>query len=194
MTRIAALIALAGALVALPVSAQTPPAPADSDSGERVVIDILAPAPAKEAPSAAALKACEEERAAGQLSQEIIVCGDLGGDPDNWYSGGREAWLKRYAERSRNINTIPAPDVAGEGIFRGPPSIGGLCVIPPCPDPPALLIDVEALPPPPEGSDADRIARGLPPVGNEGEPQPDPIAISEEQLGLPAPPDFGPEQ
>lgn len=53
------------------------------------------------------------------------------------------------------------PDIAGPGIFHGPGtgSFGG-------PPPPALIIDVTALPVAPPGSDADRIARGLAPRGD----------------------------
>lgn len=52
------------------------------------------------------------------------------------------------------------PDVAGPGIFTGPPTVSGLCLIPPCPKPPVYYFDITALPEAPEGSDADRIARG----------------------------------
>ena len=48
------------------------------------------------------------------------------------------------------------------------------------------MIDVEALPHAPPGSDADRIARGLPPLGEEGDLGRGPdAAITEEELGLP---------
>lgn len=40
----------------------------------------------------------------------------------------------------------PAPDVAGPGIFKGPATVSGLCFIPPCPKPPAYLIDFSELP------------------------------------------------
>lgn len=53
-----------------------------------------------------------------------------------------------------------APDLAGEGIFKGPPTIAGLCLLPPCPRDAILYVDVEALPPAPNGSDADLIGRG----------------------------------
>lgn len=197
MRRLLLAAGLVSALTCAPAVAQTQTqsggeqqAAPPGQTGDRVVIDILAPERPAEPLNAADLKACEEERDAAQLSQEIIVCGERSGDPDNWFSGGREAWLKRYAERTRNINTIPAPDVAGDGIFRGPPTVGGLCVIPPCPEPPALLIDVQALPGAPVDSDADRIARGLPPQGRDGEPGEDPRRISEAELGLPPRPDF----
>jgi hypothetical protein len=34
------------------------------------------------------------------------------------------------------------------------------CFIPPCPPPPALIIDIKALPTPPAGSEADKISKG----------------------------------
>lgn len=60
---------------------------------------------------------------------------------------------------ARSWKTIPT--TIGAGV-----TITG-CIIPPCPPPPALIIDVTALPQAPAGSDAGRIARGLPPIGND---------------------------
>jgi hypothetical protein len=50
------------------------------------------------------------------------------------------------------------------------------------------MIDVEALPEAPEGSDADRIANGLPPLGRDAELTPEEIARRRRALGLEAPP------
>lgn len=54
------------------------------------------------------------------------------------------------------------PDVAGPGIFTGPATVGGICGIGlnPCPPPPIYYFDITALPEPPPGSDADKIAKG----------------------------------
>ena len=53
--------------------------------------------------------------------------------------------------------------------------------------PPALIIDVEALPDAPAGSDADRIARGLPPLGQDENLTEEEIRKRREKLGLPPP-------
>ena len=159
---------------------------------EPLVIDILVPVPQPEAPTAAEIKACEEARDAARVSQEIIVCGELGDDPSQWFSGGREAWERKYAEKTAFDGEVRAPDVAGAGIFRGPASVSGLCFIPPCPQPPALIIDVEALPDAPAGSDADRIARGLAPLEQDDEEAEAERARRHRALGLP-PPDLDTE-
>ena len=56
---------------------------------------------------------------------------------------------------------IRAPNVDGDGIFKGDPTFA---LPPPVP---VLLIDLEAIPETPPGSDADRVGRGLAPKGNE---------------------------
>jgi hypothetical protein len=160
-------------------------------------IDILAPPQTSEAADAAALKECTDQIERGVVSGEIVVCRELPADTSQLYSGSREAWLKDYAERTMNAGTLPPPDVAGPGIFRGEPTVSGLCLIPPCPKDAALIVDVEAIPPPPAGSDAERVAQGLAPVED------DMAALSEEarrrveaELGLPDVPDAperGPE-
>jgi hypothetical protein len=176
----------------------TPPAPEripidlgpeEPASDDPKVIDILAPLPTSEAATEAVYKQCEEQRERGVVAGEIVVCRELDVDTSQLYSGSREAWLKDYAERTQNAGIIAPPDVAGPGIFRGPATISGLCFIPPCPDEPALIIDVEAIPPPPEGSDAARVAQGLVPIETDDAP------LSEEdrgrieaELGLPEAP------
>lgn len=125
---------------------------------------------------------CEEAADAGQISNEIVVCRQLGEASDG--SWDAEEWRQNYAQRTMGEQPV---DVAGGGIFRGDATIGGMCLIPPCPPEAALMIDVEALPEAPEGSDADRIARGLPPLG-EDELSPEEIAERRRALGLEAPP------
>lgn len=152
-------------------------------------IDILSPPPPSEAASAAVLKECDDAKEAGVVSGEIVVCRKLEEDTSQSYSGSREAWLKAYAERTQNAGTLPPPDVAGPGIFRGPATISGMCFIPPCPKDAALMIDVTANVAAPEGSDADRVARGLAPRESDDAP------VDEEtrsriaaELGLPEAP------
>lgn len=149
-------------------------------------IDFTAPAPTTEAAGAAALKECTDRREAGVVAGEIVVCRELEADTSQLLSGSRAEWLRGYAERSQGANTIPAPDVAGPGIFRGPATIGGQCFIPPCPKDPALIIDVTAIPPPPAGSDAERVARGLAPVEDDMAPlSAEERRRKEADLGLP---------
>lgn len=126
---------------------------------------------------------CEEENDAARVAGEIVVCRRLGEASDG--SWDKEEWERDYARRTQGGST---PDVAGGGIFSGPATVGGLCLIPPCPPEQAIMIDVEALPEAPEGSDADRIARGLPPLGEDPEPTPEEIARRRRALGLEAPP------
>lgn len=157
-------------------------------------IDILAPPQVSEAADAVELKECADETERGVVQGEIVVCRELPADTSQLYSGSREAWLKDYAQRTMNAGTIPPPDVAGPGIFRGPPVISGLCFIPPCPKDPALIIDVEAIPPPPEGSDAARVAQGLAPVEGDDAPLSDEDRRRlEAELGLPEAPKPEPE-
>jgi hypothetical protein len=152
-------------------------------------IDILVPPQTSEAADAVELKECAEQTERGVVSGEIVVCRELPADTSQMYSGSREAWLKAYAERTKNKGTIPPPDVAGPGIFRGEPTISGLCFIGPCPKDPALIVDVEAIPPPPAGSDAERVAKGLAPVEGDDAPlDEDAKRRITEELGLPEAP------
>lgn len=152
-------------------------------------IDILAPPQTSEAADAVELKQCAEDTERGVVSGEIVVCRELPADTSQLYSGSREAWLKDYAERTQNAGTLPPPDVAGPGIFRGPATVSGLCFIPPCPKDAALIVDVEAIPPPPEGSDAERVAQGLAPVEGDDAPlDEDARRRVEAELGLPEAP------
>lgn len=148
-------------------------------------IDILAPPPTEE-PTAAVLKECEDQREAGIVAGEIVVCRATDSDTSQLYSGSRAAWLKDYAARTQGAGTLPPPDVAGAGIFRGPATISGLCFLAPCPDEAALIIDVEAIPPPPAGSDAARVAQGMAPQGDDNTPlSAQDRARIEAELGLP---------
>ncbi len=187
---------LGGALalvIASPVAAQetqrdpsreSSETPSDQFDGTR--INILVTVPRREV-SEAQIKACEDRAEAGRISGEIVVCRQLGENGEHHYSASRDAARKRYAEETAFRDDPGTPDVAGAGIFRGPATISGACFIPPCPGEPPLFIDVEALPEAPAGSDADRIARGLPPLG-DNEPSAEEIAQRRRELGLPTPP------
>ncbi|MEM7780331.1 MAG: hypothetical protein AAF697_08080 [Pseudomonadota bacterium] len=119
---------------------------------------------------------CEEEADAARIANEIVVCRQVGTASDG--SWNKEEWEADYAARTQGrqpVNTFGIPN-HGNSI-----SIGGV-------PPPALIIDVEALPQAPEGSDADRIARGLPALGRDPEPSAEEIAERRRALGLDTPP------
>jgi hypothetical protein len=126
---------------------------------------------------------CEDRAEAGEISGEIIVCRRLGDDGSNSLSSSRAEARKRYAEATAFKNAPRTPDVSGLPDNGRGIGIGGV-------PPPALIIDVGALPDAPPGSDADRIARGLPPLGQDEELSEEEIRKRREALGLP-PPAFG---
>jgi len=64
------------------------------------------------------------------------------------------------SDQALNDGRLTPPDVSGKGIFKGKPTMGGMCLIPPCPPPPAYMVDLSKIPPAPAGSDADKIAKG----------------------------------
>jgi len=133
--------------------------------------------------SAAQIKACEDRADAGQISGEIVVCRQLGEDPANLYSSREEA-RKRFADETKYKGDAPPPSFIETCRDKGNPfNCVGFGSAPP----PALLIDVGALPEAPEGSDADRIANGLPPLGQDG-PSEEEIRQRRKALGLSAPP------
>ena len=123
---------------------------------------------------------CVERADASTISGEIVVCRQTGEDPANTFSSPEEA-RKRYAEATANKNAPPPPNVFGipDGNFKI--GIGGV-------PPPALMIDVAALPQAPAGSDADRIARGLPPLGQELELTEEQEKARREAMGIRPPP------
>lgn len=136
---------------------------------------------------------CSYEQDAATISGEIIVCRRETGEENRLYD--KEEAQDRHAERTKgrmpmDVNLPSTPAMVGVGVtFKG-------CFIPPCPKPMPILIDVKALPEAPPGSDADRIARGLPPLGRETgtaaaaivATEPTTRPISENELGLPPAP------
>ncbi|MEL6738510.1 MAG: hypothetical protein AAFO28_06250 [Pseudomonadota bacterium] len=164
--------------------------PVASETLEAPEIDILAPPPEQSALTPAEVAECEEQVEASEISGEIVVCRKRRSGTPDWFSGNREDWLRNYAERTQNINTIPAPDVDNTHHPFSGTGVGFVltgCFIPPCPGPHPLLVDVEGLPPPPPGSDAERVSLGFAPRGNDGEPSEEERARREAELALPPP-------
>lgn len=156
-------------------AAQTEPASAANRFGN---VNLSVTVPRNESDRAVAEK-CEREAEAGKVAGEIVVCRQLGEASDgSWDS---EKWKKEYAERTAFKGAPATPNTFGIPNHGNPIGFGKA-------PPPAIFIDVEALPEAPEGSDADRIARGLPPLGKDAELTPEEIAERRRALGLEAPP------
>jgi hypothetical protein len=91
-----------------------------------------------------------------------VVCRNVGDDGKNNLSESREAAQRRYAQETMLKGGPRAPEAfgipdngKGIGFGKAPP--------------PAYIVDFQTLPTAPAGSDADRIARGLAPLGKDGE-------------------------
>lgn len=179
------------ALLAFVLSASWAPALAqDGATGsppER--IDLTVPPPMMSATE----EACARQREAAIVSGEIVVCGGERTVPSQRITSREEA-QNRYAAATQGRGPVQLPEL---GIFRGPPTVSGICIpgIFNCPKPPALIVDVRALPQAPPGSDADRIARGLAPLGeNAATPAGAPNAQQRAELGLPPPAGVEPQR
>lgn len=155
-----ALAAMPAVLIGLPGAAFAQDG--DAVAAPPTVIDIKVDTTP---PDADELRECTpREEDAAAISGEIVVCGRRAGSEHRLYSA--DDARERYARETMYAGDPQAPDVAGPGIFRGPATISGLCIIPPCPPPPAYMVDFSQLPATPPGSDADRIGRGLAPLGD----------------------------
>lgn len=109
----------------------------------------------------------DEQKCPPSVTGEIIVCAPVE-DPEKYRIRNRKEAEDDYARRTMNegANAPPDPCVGPNcGIFTGPATMGGMCGLNKCPPPPAIMIDLKALPEAPPGSDADRAAQGLPPLG-----------------------------
>lgn len=117
--------------------------------------------------------AAPEPECTGGRDGEIVVCAKEQEQSQFRIRSDRQA-EDDYARETMFANDPQAPDVAGPGIFNGKATIGGMCIpgLQKCPPPPAISVDFSALPEAPPGSDADRIARGLAPIGNDTGDQP----------------------
>ena len=150
---------------------------------------IAAPASAQSAASAEQVldaatqaygPAAPEPECTGGAEGEIVVCAREQEQSQFRIRTDKQA-EDDYARETMFEGDPQAPDVAGPGIFKGAPTIGGMCIpgLQKCPRPPAITVDFSQLPEAPPGSDADRIARGLPPIGNDIGDKPSPVPAPE---------------
>lgn len=107
-----------------------------------------------------------EPKCEPSTGDEIVVCGEL--EEQSQFRVKSSSELDPTSEEAIDDGLPRAPDVAGPGIFRGPATASGCIKGITCPPPRAIEVDFSALPEAPAGSDADRIGRGLPPLGNDG--------------------------
>ena len=126
-------------------------------------------------PDAVVEEQCEREADVGTVQGEIVVCRQLGEATDGSFDRGE--FERSYAERTQGEKPV---NVSGMRELANSISIGS------APEP-VLMIDVEGLPQAPEGSDADRIARGLPALGQDEELTPEEIQRRRRAAGLDAP-------
>ncbi|MCM0000148.1 MAG: hypothetical protein NBV68_12250 [Erythrobacter sp.] len=132
-------------------------------------LNLLVTVPRDEA-SAADLRECRDDEEAAAINGEIVVCRVRGNDGTG-LTGTRAESQKRYAQETMLKGAPRAPDFIADCKDQGNPfGCIGIGKVPPV----AITVDFAALPTAPAGSDADRIARGLPPLGQNEE-------LSEEQ-------------
>lgn len=97
--------------------------------------------------------------AENQTDSEIVVCAARQKDYSEFRVKGTSE-LDPNSKEALNDGIPRAPDVGGEGIFKGKATMTGGCFLQGCPPPPAYIVNFEDLPEAPEGSDADKIAKG----------------------------------
>lgn len=165
-------LAACAVLAVSPLAAQddtsTTPAPAGdapasvttAPAGVPPRINLTVSVPRDEA-SAADLRECRDDEEAAAINGEIVVCRVRDRDGTG-LTGTRAESQKRYAQETAFKGAPPPPDLFGipdngKGIGFGKPP------------PVAITVDFGALPKAPAGSDADRIARGLPALGQNEE-------------------------
>ncbi|WP_202386764.1 hypothetical protein [Qipengyuania algicida] len=166
----------------------TPTALGATQSSPPQTIDILAPPPPGQELD---YRPCTKEEEAAKISGEIVVCRARRNDSENAYSS-KESAMDRYAAATAFRDAPAPPDPCGPncGIFSGPATVSNLCIpgLGKCPPPPALFIDVSALPKAPPGSDADRIAHGLAPLGEDDEGRARQVILKQQEKALDLPP------
>jgi hypothetical protein len=133
------------AIFALPLFSPTAPLAAQEPRAE----DLLQNAQQSYGPAPPKPK-CNKE---SQDPNVIVVCAELEKQEQFRVRTDEEA-ENDYARETMNKGRTPAPNVDGDGIFKGPATFG----FPP--PPPALIIDLEEIPDAPAGSDAARIGTG----------------------------------
>jgi len=94
---------------------------------------------------------CEQPK-----GNDIVVCAQ----DQNQFRAQGSSGEDPTGKAGTNDGRLTPPDVAGNGIFKGKPTMGGMCLIPPCAAPKAYMVDLASIPEAPAGSDADRIAKG----------------------------------
>ena len=104
-----------------------------------------------------------QEQEAAIISGEIIVCRRKR-DQRRFRTLDPDGAMARYADETAFRDDPRPPDFISDCHDQGWPA--GCVRFGKVPEP-ALIIDVEALPLAPAGSDADRIARGFPPLGQD---------------------------
>ena len=165
------LVGLTALAIATPVAAQLNTAPATPltapEETPAPAEDYRADEPQSGYGPPPPIDKCDADQEAAQLSGEIVVCRRVR-EQEEFRLRTRKGSQADYARRTAFAGDPQAPDVAGAGIFRGPATVSGLCLLPPCPAAAMPDIDHSAIPEAPPGSDADRIARGLPPLGRDG--------------------------
>lgn len=148
-----------------PPAAEPPSASAPAPTGGVPPrINLMVTVPRGEI-NAAQVRECRDNEEAGTISGEIVVCREV--NRDGAQTGTRAETQKRYAQETMLKGAPRAPEAfgipdngKGIGFGKAPPV--------------AIEVDFAALPQAPAGSDADRMARGLAPLGREEE-------LSEEQ-------------
>lgn len=190
--RLASVAVFCAACLGAPLAAQDESGVTQADgeaNGESADVETAAEAPAPQPfrgaldlsitrprdPDQVVEEQCERESDVGRVQGEIVVCRRLGEVSDGSFDQGE--FERGYAERTQGDKPV---NVSGMRELANSITIGS------APEA-VLMIDVEGLPEAPEGSDADRISRGLPALGRDEELSPEEIQRRRRALGLETP-------
>lgn len=144
MVRRAKLVGLAMGFLAAPVGAQPADPAADAQVAERLAA----------ARSKLSVESVQDRCRSARRSDEIVVCVDRG--EDLRVPTTAESDPSSLAARRALNNGIPRAPQLDRGSCKGKPG----CMVGGWAPPPIYVIDPAAIPEAPEGSDADRIAKG----------------------------------